>query len=1070
MASGYMRFTLLSFLAVAILMFAHPANAQFTSVVEGTVLDASGAAVPGAEVTVTNEATQVAYRSTSNNSGVFRVAALPLGLYQVNARAAGFAPWTQTGLQLEAGQTRTVNIALQIGAQQASVEVVAAAAAVETGKSATGTEIAPSTIAEAPLLSRNVFTGLVAMVPGLTGKGNSGSDNYTAEAGYGISAGGQPNYYNSFQMDGASMTNASRGGQTYFNPAPDMVEALKVSSADFSAEKGRSSGASIEVYTKSGTNSLHGNVSFYHTNNHLQARTISQVALPPARRNEFGGTVGGPVVKNRTFFFGGFFGLSSSTLSSSTNTIETPQFRQYIIDRYPDSMAAKYFRVSTPTVEATSNFLTIDQLVKRTPGSFAVPADWPRDMPIVGQNYVDQSLPRTGRQFSGKVDHHFSNDRDRLSYSLMRQRGLNTVSTFRPEFPFKRYADVNWMNRVSWIHTFSGSLMNESSFAYIRTVGGRHPTIGHYELPKANITGLSFVNNDGSSLWIHNDFTWHDVVSWTRGRHNVRFGIDIDRQRDDDDFSNQQLHPSFQFSNILDFAQDRPFSQTGPIVDATTGGPAQGLLQRIRLMYVAPFVQDDIKVTRNLTVNVGLRYDYFGHMSAVKNDRVGIPQFQLGPGNTLVEQVASGSMKTLGGNKGYSLPNTLDGWGPRVGFGWDVFGDGKLAVRGGWGMYYNKQANFIGLARLNPPNWAQTQVTIRDVNPVFTYKLGPNYDPPPSDVIKIDPNGGIVGKRVGVSGTAPNFQVPRTQSWMFSIQKSIASWLLEADYNGSHSDRQLMSGDVNRIPGDLIQNNRVLKRLNPSFGSISLFRTGAIADSNLVTFMASKRFSRSWSVKAMFSTGRATNWADTTNDGTSSNIQDWLNPRADKGRAGQDVKKRLALESVVIIPSPWRGGLGHAVLGGWHLATIAIFQDGQPFSVYTNQAYPNGDFNADGNNYDYPNAPAFGSKIPHSRRDFQDGVFTRADFPVPPAGVRGNLGRNVFTGPGFANVNARIAKQFRLAGLGENTNLEFSGELFNAFNRVNLNGVSNNMANVNFGKCTTSSDAREVQFGVRIDF
>jgi hypothetical protein len=305
---------------------------------------------------------------------------------------------------------------------------------------------------------------------------------------------------------------------------------------------------------------------------------------------------------------------------------------------------------------------------------------------------------------------------------------------------------------------------------------------------------------------------------------------------------------------------------------------------------------------------------------------------------------------------------------------------------------------------------------------------------------------------------------------MFSIQRTVGPWLLEADYNGSHSDRQMLRGDVNRFAGDLIQNRGVLTRLNSSFGSITLFRTAGLADSHLATLMASKRFSRSWSLKTIFNLGRSINWADVTNDGYSSNLEDWMHPEDRKGRASYDVKKRLTFESVLAVPSPWRTGLGYRVLGGWRLANIVILQGGAPFTVSTTQAYPNGDFNADGNNNDNPNAPAFGSNIPHSRRDFQRGVFTRADFPLPPRGVPGNLGRNVFTGPGFANVNTSIAKMFNLSGLGENTKLEFVGQLFNLLNRVNLGGVSSNMTSTTFGMSTTSSDARRVQFGIRVNF
>jgi hypothetical protein len=223
-------------------------------------------------------------------------------------------------------------------------------------------------------------------------------------------------------------------------------------------------------------------------------------------------------------------------------------------------------------------------------------------------------------------------------------------------------------------------------------------------------------------------------------------------------------------------------------------------------------------------------------------------------------------------------------------------------------------------------------------------------------------------------------------------------------------------------------------------------------------------------LKAIFNVGRSTNWADLTTDGFSSTLEDWTNPQAKAGRASYDVKKRLALESVLALPSVWRTGFGYSLLGGWHLSNIVVLQDGLPFSVITSQPYPFGDFNADGFNYDYPNTPVFGSKIPNSRGDFQKGVFTKADFPLPAQGVPGNLGRNVFTGPGFANVNTRVAKAFSLPGLGENTKLEVSGELFNAFNRVNLAAPASDMTSATFGRSTTSSGPRQVQFGARVAF
>ena len=309
--------------------------AQFSSGFTGIVVDQTGAVVVGAKITVTNEATQVANAAVSNESGNFRVPSLPGGVYTIEVSGPGFKSWKDSGIKLESNETKTIHPSLALPTQSVSVEVSGAVASVETDKSDTSREIAEQTIETAPLIGRNVYTSMIQLAPGITGSGlpsggalGSGSannDSFEQEAGYQINAAGQRQESNEYDVDGSGLNSASRDGVVNLSPEPDFINSIRVSGATFDAAKGRYSGAWVQVFTKPGTNNFHGTASEYFTNNNLTARTEFQycapdavgcVAIPAFRRNEFGGTFGGPILKNKLFFFVGAFGLLSSNAST----------------------------------------------------------------------------------------------------------------------------------------------------------------------------------------------------------------------------------------------------------------------------------------------------------------------------------------------------------------------------------------------------------------------------------------------------------------------------------------------------------------------------------------------------------------------------------------------------------------------------------------------------------------------------------------------------------------------------------------------------------------------------------
>ncbi len=1067
---------------VLLLATASVCHAQFSSAIDGTVRDQSGGAVPAAKVTVINEATGISYHASCDESGLFRVPALGEGSYRIDIQATGFVPWVQSGIRLQSNQVQTVNSVLRLGAQKQTVEVGGSVVAVETGKSETGSEIEARTIETAPILGRNVYASLAFLSPGITGNGASnggtptlGTDSFGTELQLNINAAGQRQENNDYQLDGTSIVVSSRGGATYVSPEPDTVEAVKVQAADFSADKGRFSGALVQTFSKAGTNDFHGTLSEYHTDNDLRSRTIFQNSVPVFRRNEFGGTFGGPIVKNHTFVFGSLFYLKSSTASTTLATVETPQFRDWVETNYPKNISALLLKSAPPRAYPTTNFQTVAQVLAVNPSRYPLNMSaLPLNMPAVGTATISEGLPRDGWQWNLRVDHDFHSGKDRLFYSTYNNHGTDAGVNVRPSLEVVN-PENGMYNKLDWIHTVSSSLLNDVSMTYVRTSYTGH--LNQANLPNTSIIGATGVNPGSANDWTHNDFSWHEVLSWIHGKHNVRFGADVDRARDDDPFTSGYARPQYNFANIVDFALDNPYEQSGPVIYTPTTTTAQGLTQRIRMLYSSLFVQDDLKLSPHFTLNLGVRFEDFGHLGTVKNDRTPVPEFVPGPGANVQQQLINGSMQVLGANAAYISPNSIRNFAPRIGFGWDIFGDGKTALRGGYGIYYDKLGSLSWISRYNPPTWASPDININQIGVTrssIAYQLGPNFYPPPGVSFQPNAAGGFVGVRATTQGVDPNMNVPTVHNWMVSIQRDLShGTVFEADYNGTHSDNLYIITNRNRFDGDLLLNNGKQTRLNPSFGAINFGRSDGLSDSAYGTVMVSKRFSGFYSLRGIFTFGKATDFDSSSNQGPANafNIVDAANPAGQKGRADFSVGKRLTIDSVLEVPTPWKQGFLHASLGGWQMSTIAIFQSGLPFSVYTSAPYPTGDFNADGFNYDYPNTPSFGNSLSTSRSSFIRGLFPASAFPIPSPGHEGSLGRNTFNGPGLANVNASFSKRWPLPFFTrEAASIQLRADVFNLLNRVNLFNPVTDLSNPLFGHSTTQDTPREVQFGVKFSF
>jgi len=1065
--------------------------AQFSGSIQGTVQDPAGAVVPNAKVQLKNTATSVAVATTSDVEGNYRFVSLAPGSYQISVEASGFNT-TTVAFTLATSQNLNVPVAMKVATAAQSVEVSGEVPVLNTAESRNQMTLETAALSTLPLAGRNMIS-LVTMAPGVIGKGTvtggspgSGVDNYSTELQVDASANGAGSVGNMYMVDGLDVTSAIRAGVLNLTPNPDSVQETSIQTNTFTVEYGRASSIQMAITTKSGTDGFHGTASDYFTNQKLWAGTEFVHNYAPYHSNNISATIGGPIIPHHQFFF--FFAIeplrASTSTGNSTQTYEDPQFANWAKQNFPNTLGTKILTSYGATNATTTSIArTAADVFPGTCGTTAT-FNLPCNMPLVDSGIFNGTNYRNGNQFNVRIDKYFKNDR---IYGNTYRTVLDTGGpAIRPAFAATNHFILNaW--QFNETHTFSPTTVNEANFGYMRDEGIQ-PQTGLFSVPLINVTGqgAAFGNGFAAGDFIQHNYHWRDVLTHIRGSHTLKFGYDGWFGDDVENFQGPHAQPTFNFNNLLDLVQDKPVTEMAVAYNPITGKPVLWDWNAASKTF-GLFAQDTWKVKPNLTLTYGVRFDDYGNPYSRSENTV-FGNFTLGQGGTLQEQVANGKIT----QKNDVFNSAQKAWSPRVGVSWDPNKKGDWVVRGGIGLFHNwvTPANAQEEFRGSPPGPIYpTFFSTGAIQPLFV--LGNSNIPPFGFTYptvpggQLDAHGGIVGLQPGIGAIDPNLLTPVSYNFSGNVERRLVrDTVVSVGYSGARG-RNLLSGggqqfsvsygaDINSYAGDLVQHNSTVPtRLNPSFGSIAYTQNDRESRFDALILGVRTRFAKSGFINAYYT--RSSSQDDTQIYPVATDPHQYYGPSI------WDSAHRLSLTASYTVPGLKQGrGLTGRLTNGWTVSGTTILQSGQPFTVnntatfqpvrdasgkITGLSAASGDYNADGNNNDYPDVANY--NMGNSRRDYLTGVFPKSNFTVPTLGTEGNERWGQFRNPGFAETDASLAKDTLLT---EKLRLQLRFEFFNLFNRVNLGGVQANLSSATFGRSTSQLPPRWIQIGAKIMF